>query len=138
MASILKVDTLTGVTTAGSISVTGEGNSTTTNLQQGLAKAWINFNGTGTTIATRDSFNLSSLSDNGTGDYSVTIASAMSNTNYAVIGAVGRNSNDGSMFSNPVGSTANTTTTQRVKGLYQDGGPIDMTQMCSSILGDLA
>ena len=41
MASILKVDTLTGVTTAGSISVTGEGNSTTTNLQQGLAKAWI-------------------------------------------------------------------------------------------------
>ena len=41
MASILKVDTLTGVTTAGSISVTGEGNSTTTNLQQGLAKAWV-------------------------------------------------------------------------------------------------
>ena len=41
MASILKVDTLTGVTTAGSISVTGEGNSTTTNLQQGLAKAWL-------------------------------------------------------------------------------------------------
>ena len=44
MASILKVDTLTGVTTAGSISVTGEGNSTTTNLQQGLAKAWVSFN----------------------------------------------------------------------------------------------
>ena len=38
MASQLKVDTLTGVTTAGSIVVTGEGNSTTTNLQQGLAK----------------------------------------------------------------------------------------------------
>jgi len=137
MASLLKVDSLTGVTTAGSISVTGEGNSTTTNLQQGLAKSWINFNGTGT-IATRDSFNLSSLSDIGTGEYSVTIASAMSNTNYAVIGAVGRNANDGSMFSNPVGTTANTTTTQRVKGLYADGGPIDMTQMCSSLLGDLA
>ena len=45
MASILKVDTLTGVTTAGSISVTGEGNSTTTNLQQGLAKAWVTFSG---------------------------------------------------------------------------------------------
>ena len=36
MASELKVNKLTGVTTAGSISVTGEGNSTTTNLQQGL------------------------------------------------------------------------------------------------------
>ena len=40
MASELKVDKFTGVTTAGSILVTGEGNSTTTNLQQGLAKAW--------------------------------------------------------------------------------------------------
>ena len=38
MASELKVDKFTGVTTAGSIDVTGEGNSTTTNLQQGLAK----------------------------------------------------------------------------------------------------
>jgi len=135
--SEIKTDKLTGVGTAGSIVVTGEGNSTTTNLQQGLAKAWVNFNGVGT-IAARDSFNLSSLSDIGTGEYSVTIASAMSNTNYAVIGAVGRNANDGSMFANPVGSVANTTTTQRVKGLYVDGGPIDMTQMCSSLLGDLA
>ena len=54
MASVLKVDTLTGVTTAGSIAVTGEGNSTTTNLQQGLVKAWAETNGSGTTI--RDSF----------------------------------------------------------------------------------
>ena len=38
MASTLKINTLTGVSTAGSIAVTGEGNSTTTNLQQGLAK----------------------------------------------------------------------------------------------------
>ena len=65
MASELKVNKLTGVTTAGSISVTGEGNSTTTNLQQGLAKAWINLNGTGT-IASRDSFNVSSIADQGT------------------------------------------------------------------------
>ena len=41
MASELKVDKFTGVTTAGSIDVTGEGNSTTTNLQQGLVKFWI-------------------------------------------------------------------------------------------------
>ncbi len=115
MASILKVDAMQGVTSAGDITITSEGGAATQSLQQGLAKAWVNFNGTGT-IATRDSFNLSSLSDIGTGEYSVTIASAMSDTNYAVIGAVGRNANDGSMFSNPVGTTANTTTTQRVKG----------------------
>ena len=43
MASTLKIDNIIGVTTAGSIAVTGEGNSTTTNLQQGLAKSWITF-----------------------------------------------------------------------------------------------
>ena len=81
MASILKVDTLTGVTTAGSISVTGEGNSTTTNLQQGLAKAWGLFNGTGT-IAIRDSFNVSGITDLATGKMTVTIASDMGSANY--------------------------------------------------------
>ena len=73
MASQLKVDTITGVTTAGSVAVTGEGNSTTTNLQQGLAKFWVHFNGTGT-IATQDSFNQSALTDNGTGEYTSTFS----------------------------------------------------------------
>ena len=81
MASILKVDTLTGVTTAGSISVTGEGNSTTTNLQQGLAKSWMDLNGSGT-IALRDSNNIASVTDNTTGDYTASYTSAMSNANY--------------------------------------------------------
>ena len=43
MGSQLKVDTITGVTTAGSIAITGEGNSTTTNLQQGLVKQFSSF-----------------------------------------------------------------------------------------------
>jgi len=85
MASQLKVDTLTGVTTAGSIDVTGEGNSTTTNLQQGLCKVWVNFNGT-STIAARDSFNMTSLTDNGTGDYTTTFANDFSNANYVFLG----------------------------------------------------
>ena len=83
----LKTNTLTGTSTAGSIAVTGEGNSTTTNLQQGLAKAWVNCNG-GTVdsnadlTGVRDSFNLTSLVDNGTGDHSITITNAFGNTNY--------------------------------------------------------
>ena len=60
--------------------VTGEG-SATTSLQQGLAKAWVNFNGTGT-IAARDSNNVSSLTDNGTGDHTTNFSSSMSNTNF--------------------------------------------------------
>ena len=65
MASILKVDTITGVATAGSIAITGEGNSTTTNLQQGLCKAWAFVNGSDGSL--RDSFNYSSVTDNAGG-----------------------------------------------------------------------
>ena len=80
MASELKVDKFTGVTTAGSILVTGEGNSTTTNLQQGLAKAWFQAS-SDTTIS--DSFNISSGTDNGTGDYSYALSNAFANDDYA-------------------------------------------------------
>ena len=80
MASQLKVDTITGVTTAGSISVTGEGNSTTTNLQQGLAKAWAAAN---TTAGVTDSFNISAGTDHGTGDYTLAITNALSSVNYS-------------------------------------------------------
>ena len=83
--STVKVNTLTGTTTAGSIAVTGEGNSTTTNLQQGLAKFWIDFNGSGT-VAERDSFNSSSIGDGGTGYYSVNYTNAFSAATYAGVG----------------------------------------------------
>ena len=67
MASILKVDEMQGVTSAGDITITSEGGSATMQLQQGLAKLWINYNGTGT-IAARDSFNAGSLTDHGVGE----------------------------------------------------------------------
>ena len=51
--------------------------------QARIAKAWINFNGTGT-IAIRSSYNISSITDNGTGDYTVTFSTAMSDANYSV------------------------------------------------------
>jgi len=57
---------------------------TLTNQQ--AAKAWVNFNGTGT-IATRDSFNVSSLSDTATGEHEVTLSNAFSDTNYATSNA---------------------------------------------------
>jgi len=83
MASVLKVDTVTGVTTAGSIAVTGEGNSTTTNLQQGLAKAWVRGGDDGSLT---DSFNISSGIDVNTGYYRYAFSSAMGNANYSAGG----------------------------------------------------
>jgi hypothetical protein len=108
--STIKTDTLTGTSTAGSIVVTGEGNSTTTNLQQGLAKHWILLNGTGT-IAVTDSFNNTSITDNGTGDYTITIANNMGNITYSAVGGGGYDE-DGTTANNRQGpGTSNKTAT---------------------------
>ena len=85
MSTIL-VNTLTGTTTAGSIAVTGEGNSTTTNLQQGLCKNFCNWDMTGT-AEIKNSFNITSLTDNGTGDATLTIANDFSNA-FPIYGAM--------------------------------------------------
>ena len=60
------------------------GTSVTQNLVQGLKKVWINLNGGGT-IATRDSFNVTSITDDATGRYTITIANDMSNANYSSV-----------------------------------------------------
>jgi len=56
-------------------------NSSGTEIGQ-LAKAWVNFNGTGT-VAIREDFNVSSITDNATGQYTVTFANAMADANFS-------------------------------------------------------
>jgi len=95
--STVILDTITGKSTAttitigstpvvsasaNSMTIRGEGTAQTS-IQQGLAKSWVNFNGTGT-IAARDSLNVGSLTDNGTGDYTVNLTNNMNNDDYAV------------------------------------------------------
>ena len=53
-----------------------------------FCRAWVNFNGTGT-VAIRDSFNVSSITDNGTGDYTINFTNAMLDANYVVSGSAG-------------------------------------------------
>ena len=88
--STIKTNTLTGTTSAGSILVTGEGGVRTTNLQQGLCKAWVNVDGTATFDSSdteiRDSFNIDSTIDNGTGNYDATFTVPMSTDDYSVGG----------------------------------------------------
>ena len=81
--STLVIDTIQGKTTAGSINVRGEG-SNNTNLQQGLIKAWANVNQT-SSQAIRDSFNIASIVDSGSGSTRSTLTSVMGNENYSVI-----------------------------------------------------
>ena len=60
-------------------------------LARGACRAWCNFNGTGT-VAIRASFNVSSITDNGTGDYTVNFTTAMEDADYSATGMV-RNDN---------------------------------------------
>jgi hypothetical protein len=52
------------------------------------ARAWVNFNGTGT-VAIRESGNVSSITDNGVGNYTINFSTAMPDANYATIGSAG-------------------------------------------------
>ena len=93
MASILKVDALQGVTSAGDITVTSEGGSATQSLQQGLAKMWHQTDASSGTPATQDSLNLASITDNGVGNFTFAFTNNMNNndysfTHYAISGAV--------------------------------------------------
>ena len=81
--SEVKTNKLTGTSTAGSILVTGEGNSTTTNLQQGLVKSWCHFNGTAGSVSFEDSFNKSSITDVATGRFTTAFTNNMGNAHYA-------------------------------------------------------
>ena len=72
----------------------GGNNSTPEEISQGRAKAWITFNGTGT-VANRDKFNIATITDNGTGDYTLTFTNNMSSSNYVVVGNAGLGSSSG-------------------------------------------
>jgi len=135
MASELKVDKFTGVTTAGSILVTGEGNSTTTNLQQGLAKHWTQIVQSNASV--NDSFNQSSATDEGTGDTSWDFTSAMGNDDYCS----NLNCNSGSYhFIQSYNDAQKTTAGDRSYTMETDGtsSVADASTIFISTHGDLA
>jgi hypothetical protein len=87
------------------------------------ARAWVNFSGTGT-VAIRAAGNVSSITDNGVGNYTVNFTTAMPNANYATVGISGRGATDsrGSCLElHP--TTAYTTTTVTVRGITVDTNP---------------
>ena len=85
-AGFVATDQIRGNTAANSVTVVAEGGSTTTNLQQGLAKQWTILTGT-STVAIENSFNNSSIADLGTGHYRNTYSNNYSNIDYIVTGS---------------------------------------------------
>ena len=118
---------------AGNITIKGEGTATT-NLQQGLIKGWIRFDGTGT-IAIDDSFNYASITDNGSGDYTTTLSTAMGNVNYSPTAGAG-DRNYGAKI-DLEHSVTNTTTAMRLRITSLEAtGDTDLVSL--HICGDLA
>ena len=130
----VKIDTIKGKTAAGSITVQGE-NTATTNLQQGLAKAWGNAPGSAASI--NDSFNVTSLTDSSAGDMRYNLTNNMSATEYSftvahqyttVIGT-------GAFFDNPITGETSSFRMQH----YENGSKADAHKYSGGTLhGDLA
>ena len=81
MASILKVDEMQGVTSAGDITITD--GAATMQMQRGMAKVWAHITASGASLS--DSLNVSSLDDDGTGEYGLNYTNNMEANNYSVV-----------------------------------------------------
>lgn len=88
----------------------GTSSTSTDNVVNGCAKAWVNFNGTGT-VAIRASFNVSSITDLGVGYYGINFTNAMSDANYSAV-ATGGLGNWGSIIHTGTDDNSWKTTTQ--------------------------
>ena len=131
-ADVLTVATgTTTVTFKGGVTFTGEG-SNTTDAVQGVAKCWANINGSGTP-ALSDSFNCASLTDNATGDFTVTIANDMGSADYVV----GGSANTGAAFTNALVNKSLAAGTVRFVTTNDDSG-FDSDNTCVLLLGDLS
>ena len=89
------------------------------------ARAWVNFNGTGT-VAIRASGNVSSITDNGTGTYQVNFATAMPDANYSCAGS----GNDNQALITTYGGTYTTTTARVYVVASSTGGTYDFSRIC--------
>lgn len=126
MACTINASTTNGIvqTADGSGLLKIQSNSVTTN-----ALAWVNFNGTGT-VAIRSSYNVSSITDNGTGDYTVNFATALADANYVTI-MMSRGAQD--FYQS---DSAQTTTTVRLRINDAGGSAYDSALTAVAVFGN--
>lgn len=139
MTSALHVDTIAAKNGTDPVELT----------KQSASKSWVNFNGTGT-VAARDSFNHSSITDHNTGDYTVTVTNAFANGDYAFSFGGGEHTDSREFHVQAVnryesGTTgvAPTTTALRFRNFFNgktsgDAAQSDHTYLCLTEHGDLA
>ena len=132
----LHTDTLKGTATAGSITVQGEGTATT-NLQQGLLKAWYGFDLYSSQNSFEGSFNVSSGTDDGTGDVTGTYTNNMSSQDYVASTSGPDNSLTNTQADNSDGNVSRLTTAYRSRQESYSGAAFDGIHYIH-VAGDLA
>jgi hypothetical protein len=123
---------------AGALTISTLNNDTgvlaTQNGMSGITKAWVNFNGTGT-VAIRSSFNVSSITDNGTGDYTINFTTAMPNANYSLSGtARWATGNEGLIVLYNDNTTLTTSAIRIIVGVPGTNGATALTPQDSSFV----
>ena len=144
MSSQLNVDTIvdkagsggTNVKVANTSTYVSDGGAVTQNTVQGLAKAWVNFNGEGT-IATRASLNVASLTDIEAGNHEYNLTNNMSSANYARLVSAG---DSGNRRVADTGAAASNTTSKGtvIHQNISDASLADGGDNNGAMLGDLA
>jgi len=129
--------TITGISVGGlpDGSITNDdlaGSITDAKLSGTTCKAFVNFNGTGT-VAIRAQFNVSSITDNGTGDYTVNFTTALADANYSVAGSAGDDLTNGSLLYSAAYNTAPTSSAFRVGVSNTSGVLVDRPRVYLSI-----
>jgi hypothetical protein len=99
----------------------------------GVAKAWVNFNGTGT-VAIRASYNVTSVTDNNTGEYTINFTTAMSSTNYTVVAS---QSYSGTNVNRSAGAITFATGSVKILIETSAGTRADSDIVCATVFGDM-
>jgi hypothetical protein len=132
--------TLNQNTTGSAATVTGNATGSTFGFNSGYGsvataygcRAWVNFNGTGT-VAIRGSANVTSITDNGTGLYTINITTAISDANYSVAGAGHRVSGSYSAYINTDSSAVQTTSACKIASSNDTGALVDSAYITVAI-----
>ena len=125
------------LTTSDSVKSGTEKSIDTSYIFNGVVKCWVNFDGTASGAASRDSFNVSGMTDNGTGDHTVSINNDMANVNYAS-SCSGGNTSSG-RYNIIADSDGKATGSSGFFGFQTStGGALDNAEVSVSFFGDLA
>jgi hypothetical protein len=125
------------IDTSGQVTIRGESSATTTNLQQGLNKAWCHWN-QDSTQAIRDSLNIATITDNATGATTLTFTNSMANANFAFVGFGSQHIGTAAGYCAYETDAQTTSQSNKFQSITVGGSNFDAQSVHATLNGDLA